>query len=462
MNNKVTDFLDSVCVYIRFKAAHKDIRDELAQHIDDLQNKYLEQGHTVEQALDLAIAAMGDCAEIGKRLNKQHQPQIEWSLIGLVSFIAIIGVIIMFTSSQAEKVWEVNFARFLLFAFIGIVVCTALCVFDYRKLRQAAWPIYLIAMGLLALYMLFGYRYMFGFLRIGPYVVSVNYIILLLSLAFAGFIDRYRDMGLSAVIKLAALAIISVMPVLLLPGLSFGGILLICYMTLFLTAVLKNHFGGNKKAHRMLLGGVGLFIAISYLVASVGTSYQFSRLNAFLSRGAADPSGIGYQHVMADAWLAASNWFGEASTTINGFGVAEALPAATTDFVLVNVIATLGWVVGITLVLSIALFILRMIIITKKIKNTYGFYLALAACSLLAAQFIINILMNFNFFPLAGIGLPFVSYGGSGYIVNMALVGIILSVWRRNNLISETPRKPSGNSDRLLKIEDGKIILRFR
>ena len=59
--------------------------------------------------------------------------------------------------------------------------------------------------------------------------------------------------------------------------------------------------------------------------------------------------------------------------------------------------------------------------------------------------------------------MPFVSYGGSGYIVCMALVGIILSVWRRNNLISYKTEENATitSSKNLISFTDGKLVIDF-
>jgi cell division protein FtsW len=456
MNKKITAFLDNVCMYIRCKAVHKDIRDELTHHIEDLKAEYLRQGQDDEKALDMAITAMGDCEEIGSRLNKQHKPKTEWSLIGLGSMIVVIGGIIMFASSKFETAQTVSFERYLLFALIGIGVMIGFYFFDYTRLKKLALPMYLIAFSLL-IFTLFSSTEVQGrkFLALGGVLISSDYLTILFLIAFSGFMAKRRGKGGIAIVELLVLAFVSVIPIIMLPYLSQAVVLLIGYAVLIIAAVIKNYFDGNRKKQLLYLSGMGVMVIFLAVYDILSNPYRFDRITAFLSS-----SGFIYDRV--DKWLAASNWFGKTPATVSGYGLGSGMPEVTTGYVLVNVIATLGWMVGIALVLIISLFIIRMFMTTKKIKNDYGFYLSLAASTALSVQFIINILSNFNLSPILGMNMPFVSYGGKGYVVNMAFVGIILSVWRRNDLVGSTTKIPVSNSRRFIKFEDGKLIISFK
>lgn len=463
MNSKITSFLDDICIHVDCKAVHKDIRDELIHHIDGLKDEYIEQGLNEKTALDMAIAAMGDCDEIGNRLNEQHKPKTEWSLIGLTAIIAVIGGIIMFSSSKFNSVQAVSFERYLIYAIIGICVMVGIYLFDYTKLKKLALPIYIIAFALLVFTLLAG-NGMNGrkILIIHSVSISSEYATLLFLIAFTGFMEKCRDKGGLAIVSLIALAFVSIIPITMLPSLSQTVILLVGYTVLVLSAVMKNHFGGNRKLQLISLGGIGAVSISVVMFIILSAPYRFESVMYFVSRGKSNPAGGGWQQMMADNWLAVSNLFGKTNETVSGYGIDMGMPSVTTDYVLVNIIATLGWAVGIALILIIALFIFRMFITTKKIKNDYGFYLSLAACTVLSLQFTVSLLMNFNLFPLMGVSLPFVSYGGTGYIVSMTLVGIILSVWRRNNLVGLSPKNVVTSKGRFIEFEDGKLIISFK
>ncbi len=463
MNKKIEDFLEEVCIHVSCKAVHKDIRDELTNHIYELKDEYANQGQDDEKALDMAIRAMGNCDEIGNRLNRQHKPKTEWSLIGLTAIIAVIGGIIMYASSKFESIQTVSFEKYLLFAGIGIAVLVGIYFFDYTKLKKRSLPIYLISL-LSLLFTLFQGASFNGrrFFTIGSISVSSECVTVLFLVAVAGFIEKSRGKGGKAIAGILALAFISMLPIIALPNFSIAVVLMLCYAVMIISSVIRNHFGGNKRIQLICLGGISALIILFIAFKVLSDPHRFERAISFFTRGRSDPLNGGWQQIMVDKWLAASDLFGKTTTTVNGYILEKGMPGITTDYVLVNIIATLGWAVGIALILVIAVFIGRMFMTIRKIKNGYGFYLALGACTILSAQFTISVLMNFNLSPAMGINLPFISYGGTGYIVSMALIGVILSVWRRNNLIGASQKPVVRSTDKFIKLEDGKLIIRFK
>ncbi|NEZ00859.1 FtsW/RodA/SpoVE family cell cycle protein [Bacillus shackletonii] len=90
---------------------------------------------------------------------------------------------------------------------------------------------------------------------------------------------------------------------------------------------------------------------------------------------------------------------------------------------------------NVILFLILSLFIARIIIVTLKINDSYGKLLLIGALAVYGVQFATNILMVIGLFPLTGISLPFISYGLMPILLNAVLIGIVLSVYRRKDLI---------------------------
>ena len=424
-------FLDEVCSHIRCKAVHKEIRAELAGHIEELQN----EGMTLEES----ISAMGDCIEIGIRLDKQHRPQIEWPLIGLVALINAIGMAMMFFTLDRVSFQIDYFARQLLWFGIGIVFAIAIMFINYGKIKAWALPLYIATL----LFLISVRARMDGsiFLSIGGLSLSSSGAIFPFFLAFVCFMDRFRGESLRGVIKLIFLATISIFMMLFVLSIPTALILLVSYTVLLFVAIWKNHFNINVRAHKIVLCTGNLLIAGFVIFFVINSPYRLNRLIGFITH--ADPAGEGWINMQLAKLLSLSKWWGNAGT-VDGFSVNNLLPNLHTDFALANVIVTFGWIAGITLILAIVALIVRFFMIVRKIKNNFGFYLTLASCVVLTMQFIISVLMNLGLFPVTGVGLPFVSYGGTAYVLNMMLVGIILSVWRKNNIMARDEEQTQG------------------
>jgi len=457
MNKKLTAFLDNVCIHIRCRAAHKDICTELSEHIDELKVAYSEKGYADEQALDMAISDMGDTAEIGTQLNKRHKPQTEWLLIALISFICIVGASVIFCSNDPHSG---GFGQYLVWAVTGAALAAGVMFFNYTNIKKWALPLYLSALGFLIFGLTAGVKYNGEiFMPLGLVTVSASLAIVPFVLAFVGFMHRFRGEGVLGIVKLIFLGAISIYVMFLIPNMANVLILFVSYTALLFTAVWKGHFGGKLRIQKILLL-TGYLLLLGFLAMSIiRTPYQLDRLFTFITHD--NPNGSGWQNVQLTNLLSASKWLGGVGA-IDGYAPYYMLPALTTELALANVIITFGWTLGIALILVIIALIVRLFMIVRKIKYTFGFYLALAACVILSMQFIISVLMNLGLFPIIAIGLPFVSYGGSAYVSNMVLVGVILSVWRRNNIIGRT-NKPTDNLKKpLFEYADGRLVINLK
>lgn len=106
------------------------------------------------------------------------------------------------------------------------------------------------------------------------------------------------------------------------------------------------------------------------------------------------------------------------------------------EFALTSIIYSFGWIVGIIVITLVLSFIVRIVFISKNTKNTYGKLLVSGLCSLFAIQFILHILFNFSLFPILGINMPFISYGGNQLIINVLSISLINNVYKFRNVSS--------------------------
>lgn len=428
MKDKIQTYLDEVCACIRCKKVHSAVRAELESHLLDSAARLEQEGLSHANAVDQALRQMGSSTETGKSLDAQHAPQTEWWLLLLVGLLAAAGTAVLFLTGGAGKP---GLAHHFLALLAGAVLMTGLCFFDYTRLEKyakMAYPLLLVLVP--ALFLLFpqtingrAYTGLFGI------SLSLTYFMPAYLLAFAGMLSVYRG-SIRRLLRLSGLALASVVIYAALGYVSTALPLAACYFVLLTLSVLRGDF---QVDHRKYFACCGLGAAGIVALAALHPGVQ-SRLQTFFTRGSTDPQGSGWVTRVCDGLFQNSHWFGAAQLPLDGgvYSAAQILPAGATDFVLVNVIATLGKFAGVALVLLAALFLLRLVHTTAKVRNPFGFYLCAACCCYFVFAFTASIGVNLGFLPFFSVPMPFFSLGGIQSAQSLALAGVILSVWRRN------------------------------
>ena len=160
-------------------------------------------------------------------------------------------------------------------------------------------------------------------------------------------------------------------------------------------------------------------------------SYQKARILTFFNPNL-DPLGASYNLVQALIALGSGQMFGRGL----GRGTQshlDFLPEGRTDFIFAATGEELGFV-GVSLIIVIFAFLIYRIL--KKgvaAKNLESSVFIFGAAFVLITQFFINAGMNMGIFPVSGITLPFVSFGGSSIVSLYVILGLIEVSSRENN-----------------------------
>ena len=104
------------------------------------------------------------------------------------------------------------------------------------------------------------------------------------------------------------------------------------------------------------------------------------------------------------------------------------LPESTTDSIFAIIAEELGFIGAVILILFFIYIIFRCFHIAINAKDNFGKLLAGGITTFLAIQTIINLAAQTALVPLTGIPLPFISYGGSSLIIDLAAIGILLNI----------------------------------
>ena len=178
-----------------------------------------------------------------------------------------------------------------------------------------------------------------------------------------------------------------------------------------------------------------------------------------------DPTGYGYIGTVIQRFLSHSQFIGE-GMPLSGFEkytVLQILPDVNTDFLLTYLIYRFGWIVLIGTIGIFSAFIIRALILCKKQKSVLGFLVSLAIISTFALQCVIYIASNLGFFLLSPLSLPLISYGGQALVINMCLIGFLLSVFRTGDLVRDQAGVAVvAKSSRFIQFVNGQIIINLK
>ncbi|MFC5180433.1 rod shape-determining protein RodA [Actinomadura harenae] len=162
--------------------------------------------------------------------------------------------------------------------------------------------------------------------------------------------------------------------------------------------------------------------------------YQINRFIAFADP-AADPAGAGYNARQAKIAVGSGGLFGQGVLHGQQTG-GHFVPEQHTDFVFTVAGEELGFLGAAGLVLLLGVVLWRGLRIATACADPYGRLLATGVTCWFAFQGFENIGMTLGITPITGVPLPFVSYGGSATIANLAAIGILQSVHARLRMFS--------------------------
>ena len=181
----------------------------------------------------------------------------------------------------------------------------------------------------------------------------------------------------------------------------------------------------------LLIVGTVAFVIWSSLtdgMPQILKEYQLKRLLVFIDESV-DPSGSGYNLTQAKIAVGSGGLLGKGigNATQAGSGF---LPEAHTDFVFALFAEQFGFVGSIVLLALFAWMIFATLLLAVKIDNLFCKLVLVGCCGMWTFQVLENIGMCIGIMPITGIPLPFISFGSSSMVTQLAAVGIVQSVWR--------------------------------
>jgi cell division protein FtsW len=309
---------------------------------------------------------------------------------------------------------------------VGLIALAVISQLSLQGLRRMVVPLMVAAVMMLIAVWIPGLGAMRNgarrWLRIGPALIEPSEFVKLgLVFFLADFLsrrgERIREFSGG---PLPAFLIVGPIALLLLKQPDFGTTVMIV-MVLF--AML--YAAGARPAH---LGGAGACALVLLAAQAVSKTYRMRRLTSFL-----DPwqtaRGSGFQLIQSFIALGAGGGWGV------GLGAGRQkmfyLPQAHNDFIFAVVGEEFGIIGAVAVILLFGAILLRGMRIAHDEPDLFGSLLATGLTALLTLQAMINIAVVIGLIPTKGLPLPFMSYGGTALVMEMATLGSLLALGRR-------------------------------
>ena len=320
---------------------------------------------------------------------------------------------------------------------IALVVCAIAAQIHYRRAAQLATLGVFVSIGLLGLVVfsqhavgnagIFRWLSVFGFVFQPVEVAKVS-----LVLALPAWIDRdparlRRGPRELLVIVAPVLAV----GVLLLLQPNFASALalgLICLVVLWVGGAPSRWIGGVLG-----LAGAAAWFGFTHIDKLAGRAEAWRRL---LFHESFD-MGMGYQPYQALMSLGNGGLFGaRAGESLARY---EFIPDSHTDFVFAVAGEQLGFFGVFLVLIGYAALLARILKIARGVRDGQAYLMAVSIAVMIGVYATLNLAMVCGLIPVMGLPLPFVSWGGSAMITNMAAIGVLLTISRG----ARAPRRAS-------------------
>lgn len=425
---KYKEYLDEVCSEVRFKAAHKTLRQELAAHIDDKKDTLSTYG--IKNAEEQAIIAMGSAKETGKALNAIHKPRIAWGVIIAMLLLSISGVIILILIQSQDAFFACQAMENQIVGIIlGLIALFGLMFIDYSCLIRLRNVIYSVAVVLyFACHLLFSWDN-----PIYTPIITLTPFLFLLSII--GFIEKNKHKGVLGLFKVGSLCAVSLCLPTIFPSFYPVFMLLSVYLVMLTITIHWNHFGTKRWLYYLIIIG-GIVAGVLFIQIFCSMS-----LNRIFRRFVIDSNNItgeSYSANIARSIISGAQLIGPSANYHPNQGRVH-IPYSSTEYVFTAIIGAYGWILAIVIALVFIAMFAFMIIRSSQIRHSFGRLISVGISTFLLLRFIACILTNIGILENFSCNLPLISYGRFDYIMSAMLIGIFLSVWRRSSFMADQP-----------------------
>lgn len=460
-SDEAEEYLETVRQQIRWKKARRVVVEEIRAHLEDQEEAYLKNGSSQEAAAHCAVAEMGDPVVVGEQLDRIHRPRPDWILLAMTAALLLLGLVVpAFIGGTVMggffgESWLWNQA---IYVGIAIPVMFAAYFMDFTILGKYPKSV-LVIFYVAVLFCFFLTQNRFA----GHRSCAITDLLLLFPTVFAGFVYGMRGKGYGGLILCMAAVLLSSFLALIMPDITILFFLLAACFIILTGVVLRGWFCVGKKASMAILLLPCAFILLAAGFALYGGN-GIRRIQYILNPGLA-PNSYGYLGNQLQQILWHSKPIG-AGMLFNGLDpnlISGRVTDMKTNYLLTYIAYHFGWIALILILGLFSAFFVRAGKCCKKQKSMLGFLTCLAVLSTLAVQCFIYIVPNFGILLFQPLSLPLISFGGQFLVIDMFLIGFLLSVFRTGDLaVDKVVKAENSGPKRFIRYRAGRLIINLR
>jgi len=337
-----------------------------------------------------------------------------------------IGFIIQYSaSSKLGKDPNYFMVRHLMRIGIGIIIGLFFLFINYKFLKKISLVVAVLSIISLVAVLFFkdSHTHVCRWLPIGPIKIQpAEFAKFALIIYFATFFENHQEElhdFKNGFLPLTIVLFVFLFLIVLEPDFSTSAVTAaIAVMIMFI--------GGTKMKHLMIFGFLFLLFAF---VSIIHSPYKIKRVFSYMNPEQ-DIQGAGYQ--LYQSYLCLGNGGVWGVGLGDSIGKNHFLPEANTDFIFAIFGEEFGFIGAMLLLIIFIYIFIKGMKISFRSSDIFGTLVGVGLSVSIFIYALINIGVVCGIFPVTGLPLPFISYGGSSMIYNFIAVGIVLNISRQH------------------------------
>jgi len=357
--------------------------------------------------------------------NLKNKKSGLWPFLLITAILIVLGLIFIYSASSVFALEHYGKAAYFVHKqlaglFLGLICFGCAYLLPINWIKKLSPTVYLVTLGLTALTLWPKFAlHIHGssrWLKLGGLGLQPSEFLKLAFIIYVAYLlvqKKYQKRAfLGSFVPLVLIFGITALVLLRQPDF---GLTVVLSLTLFALLLIAR------------VSGEYLFAAMAGFIPIVGLliwfkPYRLKRILTFLDPWS-DPQGAGFQIIQS--------LIAVGSGGVWGLGISNSkqkffyLPMQHTDFIFAIMAEELGFIGSVGIVLLYVLWLYFGIKLAWSMSDEFATFVTLGFVILISLQALINFCVVTGLFPTKGVGLPFISYGCSGLVANLAMLGVI-------------------------------------